>query len=159
MEFRRIPQKNFSRWCPIIRDEEKFSAFCNDFHVIGMGDRGAGHLNASYFIKLLQNKNRSGCPMHRGFLLSEYQQSIFDHSKLWKLENNSVICTSMPYFTGENILNIFLRMKKEFSFPDSIQLKFLDSKYRFRPNGHYFFMIYDSVIQKGENFNGTLNNA
>ena len=153
MEFRKIPQ-NFSCWPAIIQDKEKFSAFCNDFNIISMSKHGGiGHLNASYFIKLLQNKYRRGCSMYRGDVLSKYQYPIFDHARLWKLKDNSTICVSMPYFTGENILDIFLRMKKEFSFPDSIQLKFLDSKYRFLPNGDYFFMIYDCEVFKHGNIN------
>ena len=52
----------------------------------------------------------------------------------------------MPYATQEQTTAKFAEMVKEFSFPSSIKLRFLDDKYKYRLNGDFMLMIYDEGV-------------
>lgn len=144
MRFRPISKKLISKWDFYEWDTKKLKDFCADFHVIGYLDNLCVG-NLTYFLRLLQEGVSAKKP--KGYLddIDERDpwRRVFDHSSLWKLENGQVICTSMPYSTHEITTDDFARMAEEYSFPASIRLKFLDEKYKYRPNGSFMLMIYD----------------
>ena len=140
MSFKKISSKKVSFCFP---NQEELARFRNDFPVVSVELLSViGYESATNFLSLLQKGKRKRMSTYVD-VLDDYCHSLFGDTFLWRLKNNSVICIATPCFTGENVLNIFLRMKEEFSFPNSIKLKFLDSQYRFWDRGDYFFMIYD----------------
>ena len=70
-------------------------------------------------------------------------QQFCDHSAFWKLEDGTIIYTTMPYYHGYNISEECKMIAEACKFPATIKISFLDDKYRYRTNGDYFIVIYD----------------
>lgn len=142
-------------------DTEKFTNFRDEFGVVGyywIG--GFPDVSASYFVKLLQ-KGKSARPPYGSartyeiycwertkFSRCDENSYLFNHTMLWSLKTGQVICTSMPYGERDLAQATFANMAKENAFPASIKLKFLDEKYRYRPNGNFMLMIYSEEWRK-----------
>lgn len=47
----------------------------------------------------------------------------------------------MPYGDKESVTVSFNKMVKEFGFPETIKMEFLDNRYRYRPNGDIMIII------------------
>lgn len=67
---------------------------------------------------------------------------LFDHGAMWKKRNGMVFCTAMPYGNHKSIEEYFYQMVKEFNFPQTIKLEFLDDIYKYRSSGNVMIAIY-----------------
>lgn len=113
------------------------------------------NINVRQFINLLQQGRLGHTPYYNsstydkyldeaGFFYHEFRGFNFDdHSYLWKLKNGEVIYTSIPHATREMILAHFKKIAENFSFPSTINLVFLDEKYRYYDIPVPMFMLYD----------------
>lgn len=142
MNFEKIPTNlgNFSNY---IESPLNFKNFIKDFNITGVHWNEPSTISSSYFLRLLQHgssarlrKNDFSNELHK------YYYSLFDHGALWKTNDNSVFCTCMPYAEKNQIIKSFNDIIKEFNYPSNMKLKFLEDKYRYRPNGDYMILIY-----------------
>ena len=74
--------------------------------------------------------------------MHDFYTSLLDHGAMWKLRNGSVICTAMPYGNEKSICDSFRALIDKFDYPMSIRFRFLEDKYRYRPNGDHMIVIY-----------------
>lgn len=168
MKFEYIPKKDAINWSGYIVNEDKFYRFVDEFNIIGVVWSQPQTISASYFLRLLQNGSSEKA---RGYgrrslendeysnQLQPYYMPLFEHGALWKKRDGSVICTAMPYGDKESVTVSFNKMVKEFGFPETIKMEFLDNRYRYRPNGdimiimrddyrNYLFEHYLSVVNR-----------
>lgn len=117
--------------------------FIHSYNVIGVRWSEPTTISASYFLRLLQNgasekaaKNDNG-----SIEMSKFYQTLLDHGALWKTKDGNVICTAMPYGDKKTIVESFCQMVETFSYPETIRLQFLDTKYHFRSNGNHMILI------------------
>lgn len=142
MNFEKIPA-NLENFSSYIKYPSNFKSFIEDFNITGVHWSEPSTISSSYFLKLLQlgssarlRKNDFSNDLHK------YYNSLFDHGALWKTNDNTVICTCMPYAKKDQIIESFNDMLKEFNYPSNVKLEFLDDKYRYRPNGDFMILIY-----------------
>ncbi len=157
MEFKVTPDKDLYRW-KNIPNQKNFMKFKETFKIKDMCPLGEYlSISAEYFLKLLQNGNvRGRSSIHhddydsRDFLYPyNFGYKIFDHSVLWRTTKGKIFCTSAPYQSSkEAVLNDFQKLKETFLYPESIKLQFLPEKYKFRPNGMFYFAIYDENVHE-----------
>lgn len=132
---------------------EQFNAFIDDFDIVGVHYGVSSNLSAAYFLRLLQegSKARPHRSRRRPWIsdtnsddLVEYYYPLFDHGAFWKTRNGTIIYTGMPYRTQKPITEWFAEMANEYKFPETIKLRFMEDKYKYkyRPNGHYMIMVY-----------------
>lgn len=161
MKFKTIPKTNINNFSGYISSPDKFYRFVEDFNIISVCWSQPTNISASYFLRVLQEGSSAKA---RGYgkwngnendeasnEMNKFYASLLDHGALWKLSNESVICTAMPYGDKESIINSFNKMIQTFRYPETMNLQFLDNKYRFRSNGDYMIAIYCEVTQ--ETFN------
>ena len=74
--------------------------------------------------------------------LQPFYIPLLDHGALWKLKNNSVICTAMPYGDLESIKSTFDLFIEKFEYPKTIKMEVLDESFHFRNNGDYMICIF-----------------
>ena len=145
MKFDKIPkQGTFGH----VSNEAAFREFEKAFHVIGV-NWGIFSGTSNYFLRLLQSgsSQRERKPDWQGaWELEAYQWFLLDHGAFWKRDDGTCIWTAMPYSNKQTVLERFAKFKQEFSYPDSITLRFLDDKYRFRENGDFMFVLYDANV-------------
>lgn len=139
MKFEYIPKKDAINWSGYIVNEDKFYRFVDEFNIIGVVWSQPQTISASYFLRLLQNGSSEKA---RGYgrrslendeysnQLQPYYMPLFEHGALWKKRDGSVICTAMPYGDKESVTVSFNKMVKEFGFPETIKMEFLDNRYR-----------------------------
>ncbi|MBQ6520113.1 MAG: HNH endonuclease [Anaerolineaceae bacterium] len=132
---------------------DKFYRFIDEYNIERVRWGQPTTISASYFLRLLQEGSSSRARGYgRGYnhefdeasnQMSPFYTHLLDHGALWKLRNGNVICTAMPYGSKEKVVGKFIEMKESLSYPDEIQLEFLDDdKYRFRKNGDCMILIY-----------------
>lgn len=155
MKFEYIPKKDAINWSGYIVNEDKFYRFVDEFNIIGVVWSQPQTISASYFLRLLQNGSSEKA---RGYgrrslendeysnQLQPYYMPLFEHGALWKKRDGSVICTAMPYGDKESVTVSFNKMVKEFGFPETIKMEFLDNRYRYRPNGDIMIIIHCEVL-------------
>lgn len=150
MRFKKVSSQ-FVRMCQW--DTERFKCFRDEFHIVGYY---WGYVrNSQYFVKLLQDgvsarppyRNKQTYMQYIRHLhdFNEYTAHVLDHVMMWSLEDGRVICTSMPYSSHELTMAEFAEMAAKYSFPESIKLRFLDDKYKYRINGDFMLMIFDEL--------------
>ena len=143
----------------LIDSPDAFNRFRERFDVIGVRWSEPTTISSSYFLKLLQDGSSAKAHNARkgyhsetddsSMEMNEFYTTLLDHGTLWKLRNGNVICTAMPYGDKKTIIASFNQMVNTFSFPPTIQLKFLTDKYRFRANGNHMIVIFcGSLPQK-----------
>ncbi len=157
MKFERIPKKDAKKWSGYIVNEDKFYRFINEFNIIGVVWSQPQTISASYFLRLLENGSSEKA---RGYgrkrlendehskQLGQYYSPLLDHGALWKRRDGSVICTAMPYGDKESVTASFDKMIKEFEFPKTIKMKFLDNRYRYRTSGDIMIIIYCEALNE-----------
>ena len=151
MEFGETPDK---RWRPLdpVDGHEEFLRFKKRFHIIRRGWLGEYlKISAEYFLKLLQNGNKRARERDENswdfWGEDEFRRTIFDHAELWMTSKGKIFCTSLPYQDEKRTIENFRRLKEKFSYPETIKLKFMPARYRFRPNnGIVYFAIYDEEV-------------
>ena len=74
--------------------------------------------------------------------MQDFYQPLLDHGALWKVKNDNVICTAMPYGDRESITDGFYRMVNMFHYMETMKMEFLDDKYRFLINGDHMIANY-----------------
>ena len=153
MNFERIPKVYAKRsFDCYIDDQDKFYRFVDEFNIVGVQWSQPQTISASYFLRLLENGSVERATGYRkgynkdsddySLEMNEFYLPLLDHSALWKMKNGNVICTAMPYGDKDSINDAFSQMLKQFEFPDTIHLQYLDNKYHFRQNGEYMILIY-----------------
>lgn len=157
MKFEYIPKKDAINWSGYIVNEDKFYRFVDEFNIIGVVWSQPQTISASYFLRLLQNESSEKA---RGYgrrslendeysnQLQPYYMPLFEHGALWKKRDGSVICTAMPYGDKESVTVSFNKMVKEFGFPETIKMEFLDNRYRYRPNGDIMIIIHCEALNR-----------
>lgn len=151
MKFEYIPKTNAADAFGYVKNEDRFYSFVEDYGITGVQWSKPTTISADYFMRLLLEGSASRA---RGLSgnnqndenssdLREYYLPLFDHGALWKLSGGQVICTAMPYGDKKRILSSFENLLDKYKYPRSINLEFLDDKYRFRPNGDYMIVIYN----------------
>ena len=157
MKFEYIPKKDAINWSGYIVNEDKFYRFVDEFNIIGVVWSQPQTISASYFLRLLQNGSSEKA---RGYgrrslendeysnQLQPYYMPLFEHGALWKKRDGSVICTAMPYGDKESVTVSFNKMVKEFGFPETIKMEFLDNRYRYRPNGDIMIIIHCEALNR-----------
>ena len=159
MKFEYIPKIRAQESFGYIDFPDKFYRFIDEFNIVGVNWSQPTTISASYFLRVLQDGSSAKARGYgKGYnkesdessiQMKEFYQPLLDHGVLWKLKNGNVICTAMPYGDRKSITDSFYRMVKTFHYPETIQLQFLDDKYRFRPNGDHMIVIYyDSSQEK-----------
>ena len=153
MNFESIPKvyakRSFDRY---IDDQDKFYRFVDEFNIVGVQWSQPQTISACYFLRLLEkgSAERATGP-RKGYIkdsddysleMNKFYLPLLDHGALWKMKNGNVICTAMPYGDEESITDTFSQMLRQFGFPDTIRLQYLDNKYHFRENGEYMILIY-----------------
>ena len=153
MRFRRITlsdrQINEQFWF-----REQFNAFIDEFDIVAVHHGVPSNMSASSLLRLLQDgsrarargTNRAGYGDTASHDMTEYHYPLFDHGALWKTGRGNVICTGMPYTTDKPVADWFTAMAKQYKFPDTIKLRFMDDRYKYRPNGHFMIMVYDEDV-------------
>lgn len=150
MKFEYIPKKQEN--CTLYAtSKEKLYRFINDFSIVGIGCDMPMNLSASYFLRLLQKGSSAKARYaikddEHSRELYHYNSDLFDHGVFWKKKDGSVICTAMPYGYKEIMLECFAKMVKEFNYPDTIKMEFLDDAYRYRSNGDAMLVISNGGI-------------
>ncbi len=159
MRFEYIPKVHADEVFGHIEYIDKFYTFVNEFNIIGVGSARPDGISASYFLRLLQEGSSARA---RGYgkgnaiqsyepSLQEFYLSLLDHGALWKMKNDSVICTAMPYGNIKSITDSFNKMINMYNYPKTIRFEFLDDKYRYRSNGDYMVIIYcDTTVEFGK---------
>jgi len=148
MKFRRITlndrQINNQFWF-----REKFNTFIDAFDIVAVHHSIPTNISASYLLRLLQDgtkararrTNWTGYGDTNSHDLIEYHYPLFDHGALWKTSRGSIICTGMPYTTDKPVVDWFAAMAKQYQFPETIKLRFMEDRYKYRPNGHFMIMV------------------
>lgn len=154
MRFEKIPEagakQKFNYYVDI---EENFYHLVNDFELVGVAWSEAATKSDSYFLRLLQKgtsarahsfdaKNSIESDEY-STTLAKYRTHLLDHGTFWKRSDGTVICTTVPSGSTDDISKSFQDMKREFQFPDSVKLCFLDDSYRFKRSGDIMVVIYD----------------
>lgn len=153
MNFERIPRFYAKRsFDCYIDDQDKFYRFVDEFNIVGVQWSQPQTISASYFLRLLEKGSAERATGYRkgynndsddySLEMNGFYLPLLDHGALWKMKNGNVICTAMPYGDENSINDTFSQMLKQFEFPDTIHLQFLDNKYHFRQNGEYMILIY-----------------
>jgi 5-methylcytosine-specific restriction endonuclease McrA len=161
MDFDRIPKthagshEDFDYY---VREEAKFYHFVDDFNLVGTHWGEPQLISAGYFLRLLMEGSSARAHYRQDTWWSEtdehseafrkYYTPLLDHGAMWRQSNGGVICSAMPYGEEEEIVAAFLEMVREFQYPDSIKMQFLDDAYRFRPNGDCMIIIYYDASQE-----------
>lgn len=158
MRFEKIPKKNAKKKFGYITCEENFYRFIDEFNIVGVRMSQPETISAAYFLRLLQNGTSERA---RGYgrgdnrendehsnQLAKYYLHLLEHGALWKRQDGSVICTSMPYGDQESICSMFYQMVEEFDYPSTIRVEFLDDVYRYRTNGDAMIIIYCEELEK-----------
>lgn len=166
MKFEFVTKNNSYKNFGYIDFDDAFERFINKFDVIGVRWSEPTTISASYFLRLLQEGSSAKA---RGFgkgndkendessnEMNCYYTSLLDHAALWKLKSGQVICTAMPYGDKQIIIDHFNQMVKQFSYPTTIRLQFLDDTYRFRSNGDYLIMISNDEVKLKESISEDL---
>lgn len=130
---------------------EQFNALIDEFDIVAVHYGVPSYMSASYFLRLLQDGSRArarGIPWKPGsdinsYDLAEFHYPLFDHGALWKTSSGVVICTGMPYATDKPVEDWFAAMAKQFKFPDTIKLRLMEDRFKYRPNGHFMIMVYN----------------
>lgn len=149
MKFEKIPSQNELNWGHV-RDWEKMRTFQHDFKIVGVNWTGEHpDISGKYFCDLLMKGASVREPYNRNyaidckrFLGTLSDHVLIDHSAFWNREDNSVMFTTMPYYPLDLAMEKFNEWSQRCSFPDSIKMRQLDDKYRFRPNGLIMLEIY-----------------
>lgn len=156
MNFESIPKvyakRSFDRY---IDDQDKFYRFVDEFNIVGVQWSQPQTISARYFLRLLEkgSAERATGP-RKGYNkdsddysleMNKFYLPLLDHGALWKMKNGNVICTAMPYGDEKSITDTFSQMLRQFGFPDTIRLQYLDNKYHFRENGEYMILIYCEI--------------
>ena len=157
MKFEYVTRNNSYKNFGYIDFDDAFERFVNKYDVIGVRLSEPTTISASYFLRLLQEGSLAKA---RGYgkgnnqendessnEMNCYYTSLLDHAALWKLKSGQVICTAMPYGDKQTIIDRFNQMVKQFSYPSTIKLHFLDDTYRFRSNGDYMIMISNNEVK------------
>lgn len=149
VKFEYIP-KNKENCTLYATSKEKLYRFINDFSIVGIGRDTPMNLSASYFWRLLQKGSSAKARYaikddEHSYELHPYDSYLLDHGVFWKRKDKSVICTAIPYGYKERMLEYFDKMVKEFNYPDTIKMEFLDDAYRYR-NGAAMLVISNGGI-------------
>ena len=153
MNFESIPKNCAKRsFDCYIDDQDKFYRFVDEFNVVGVQWSQPQTISASYFLRLLEHGSAERATGHRkghnkdsddcSLEMNKFYLPLLDHGALWKMKNGTVLCTAMPYGDKDSINQAFSQMLKQFEFPGTIHLQYLDNKYHFRENGEYMILIY-----------------
>ena len=161
MKFEYIPKIRAQESFGYIDFPDKFYRFIDEFNIVGVKWLQPTTISASNFLRVLQEGSSAKA---RGYgrgnnkendelsiQMQDFYQPLLDHGALWKVKNDNVICTAMPYGDRESITDGFYRMVNMFHYPETMKMEFLDDKYRFRINGDHMIAIYCDSSQ--ENFN------
>lgn len=163
MDFRYIPKINAGEHEDFeyhIESQEKFYHFVDDFNVVGVNWGQPLNISAQYFLRLLQ-EGSSARPRGRAGHTSwwdehdedskdfqDYYEPLFNHRAMWRLSGGRVVCTARPYGEESEIIQRFSDFSQRYKFPDSVNLLFLDSSYRFKQDGDHMIMIYNDPAQE-----------
>ena len=150
------PSNNFF-W--FVNNPDKFYNFIDEFNIVGVHWAQPQTLTASYFLRLLQEGSSAKARTQGSNInfrlndehsneMNEYYTPLFDHGAMWKTRSGNVLCTAMPYGKNQTIEVAFYKFIKQFGFPKTIKLEFLNDKYKYRPNGNCMIIIYNDVSQK-----------
>ena len=153
MKFYNIPKFKASEEFGFIEFEDRFYSFIEELGIVSVRWSQPTTLSAQYFFRLL---TKGSSARARGFTyhsndensneLYPFCNALLDHSALWKLSSGQVICTSMPYGGKKEILEKFQELLKRFEYPRTINLDFLDEKYKYRKSGDFMIAIYNSEL-------------
>lgn len=171
MEFRYIPKTRASShedFSYYVRSGECFYKFVDEFNLVGVRWGQPLTISAEYFQRLLiegssvrarwrKANGWAGGTDECSIDFQKYYGPLLDHGAMWKRRNGGVICSAMPYGSVAGVQDAFLDMTKEFNYPSSIKMRFLDDSYRFRPNGNLMIIIYHDASE--EEFNPNLSEA
>ncbi len=137
-----------------VKYQDRFISFTKDFDIVGVGWEYADNKSASYMLRLLLEGNKArprglGKKVKNDEMSSDlrkYYMHLLDHGAFWKMSNGRVFFTGMPYADEKLTTDTFLEMVRKYQYPENIKLRFLDEKYKYRPNGTLMAMIYDSNL-------------
>ena len=73
---------------------------------------------------------------------------IFDHPTAFKMENGCFLIVSMPYGRKEDIIDAFREMQEKHPPTRTIDLYFLDQKYKYRKNGDEMILLSSWIVGK-----------
>ena len=136
-----------------VKYQDRFISFAKDFDIVGVGWEYADNKSAPYMLRLLLEGSKAR-PRGLGTCRSDevssdlrnYYLHLLDHGAFWKMSNGRVFFTGMPYADEKLTRDTFLEMVRKYKYPENIKLRFLDEKYKYRPNGTLMAMIYDSNL-------------
>ena len=136
-----------------VKYQDRFISFAKDFNIVGVGWEYADNKSAPYMLRLLLEGSKAR-PRGLGTCrsdevssdLRDYDLHLLDHGAFWKMSNGRVFFTGMPYADEKLTRDTFLEMVRKYKYPENIKLRFLDEKYKYRPNGTLMAMIYDSNL-------------
>ncbi len=156
MKFEYIPKTHARQAFGYVDAEDEFYSFVEEFNIVGVHWSEPTMISATYFRRLLEEGSSARA---RGYSrgndesdehstdMYDFYTPLFDHCAMWQLRNGNVICTAMPYGNEESISESFQKLVDRFHYPSSIRFKFLENKYRYRPNGDYMIVIYCDTSQ------------
>lgn len=152
MKFEYVSKSSTYESFGYVDSTDAFDRFVKAFDIVGVRWSEPTTISASYFLRLLKEgssakargygKGNSAENDEASMELNEFYRSLLDHGALWKLKNGQVVCTAMPYGDKKEIIDRFTQMVDKFSYPNTVQMQFLDDIYRFRSNGNYMIVIY-----------------
>lgn len=144
MKFKYIPKTHARQAFEYVDAEDEFYSFVEEFNIVGVHWSEPTMISASYFRRLLEKGSSVRARGYRKGYNTEsdehstdmydFYTSLLDHGAIWKLRNGSVICTAMPYGNEKSICDSFRALIDKFDYPMSIRFRFLEDKYRYRPN-------------------------
>ena len=130
---------------------EQFNAFIDEFDIVAVHHGVPSYMSVSYLLRLLLDGSRARARWktwkagsdNNSHDLTEFHYPLFDHGALWKTSRGDVICTGMPYTTDKPVEDWFAAMAEQYEFPDTIKLRLMEDRYKYRPNGHFMIMVYN----------------
>lgn len=152
MKFEYIPKTHARQAFEYVDAEDEFYSFVEEFNIVGVHWSEPTMISATYFRRLLEEGSSARARGYRkGYNaesdehstdMHDFYTSLLDHGAMWKLRNGSVICTAMPYGNEKSICDSFRALIDKFDYPMSIRFRFLEDRYRYRPNGDHMIVIY-----------------
>ena len=162
MYLRKTDKHKFDSFTGTFWNKEKAYVFFEAFNVVKSSREYSSRLDVSskHFVKILQEGKTLGLSLYKGknnherhlHYCQDYNaftsflcSCFIDHSFFWGLKSKKVIYTSIPYSDHDQIIFDFFNLAKEFSFPSTIKLAFLDEKYRYYDINFPMFMLYNET--------------
>ena len=141
--------------------KDRFDAFAKDFNLKSAMYTSSVYIcdHAGYFVRFLLSVGRKPVrkraeALHCG---NEYNMDrywrLFDHSAAFKTNNGVHFIVSMPYGSQETIIDEFRKLQSDYPCTRSVDMYFIDNKYKYRKNGNCMVMFVAWPAGKLEKFN------